>query len=51
MNVVLTEDDDLFVWKLTTSGVFTVKSLYTDMMRTYSFLIKIYLEIKGTTKN
>jgi hypothetical protein len=49
----LTEDPDVFVWKLTTNGVFSVKSMYTDMMnghtvflRKYLWKIKVPLKIK-----
>jgi hypothetical protein len=53
IRVNLTEDPDVFVWKLTTNGVFSVKSMYTDMMnghtvflRKYLWKIKVPLKIK-----
>lgn len=51
--VNLTEDQDVFGWKLTTSGLFSVKSMYADMMnghtvflRKYIWKIKVPLKIK-----
>jgi hypothetical protein len=53
IRVNLTEDPDVFVWNLTTNGVFSVKSMYTDMMnghtvflRKYLWKIKVPLKIK-----
>ena len=53
MNVNLNEDPDMFVWRATTNGVFTVKSMYEDLMnghtrflRKYLWKLKIPLKIK-----
>jgi hypothetical protein len=32
MHVKLTEEKDSFVWSLTSSGSFTVKSMYLDLL-------------------
>jgi hypothetical protein len=49
----LTDDPDNFVWKLTTSGLFTVKSMYADLMNghmvflsKYIWKLKVPLEVK-----
>jgi hypothetical protein len=51
--VTLSEEKDIFVWKLTTSGSFTVKSMYEDYMnghtiylRKYIWKLKIPLKVK-----
>jgi hypothetical protein len=53
MSVQLTQETDRFVWKLTTTGLFTVKSMYKDLMndhtpylRKYLWKIKFLLKIK-----
>jgi hypothetical protein len=53
MPVNLTEDLDIFVWKLNTLGTFSVKSMYADIMnghtvflRKYIWKIKVPLKIK-----
>ena len=53
MEVQLQDIPDTFVWKLTTSGGFTVKSMYEDLMnghtrylRKYLWKLKIPLKIK-----
>ena len=53
MMVNLTDDSDRFVWKLTTTGLFTIKSMYEDLMndhtpylRKYLWKLKIPLKIK-----
>jgi hypothetical protein len=53
MEVNLTDDSDSFIWHLTESGVFSVKSFYTDLMNghtrflhTYLWKIKVPLKIK-----
>jgi hypothetical protein len=53
MMVILNNEDDRFVWKLTSNGVFTVKSMYEDLMsdhapflRKYLWKVKIPLKIK-----
>jgi hypothetical protein len=51
--VNLSSEPDKFVWKLTDSGVFSVKSMYIDYMnghtrflRKYLWKLKILLKIK-----
>jgi hypothetical protein len=53
ININLTDEPDKFVWKLTDSGLFTVKSMYLDYMnghtrflRKYLWKLKIPLKIK-----
>jgi hypothetical protein len=53
MMVNLNDEPDCFMWKLTTSGLFTVKSMYEDLMndhtpylRKYLWKMKIPLKIK-----
>jgi hypothetical protein len=53
MNVTLQDQTDSFVWNLTTTGFFTVKSMYEDLMndhtpflRKYLWKLKIPLKIK-----
>jgi hypothetical protein len=53
MLIELSSDQDLFVWSLTNSGKFTVKSMYLDMMndntkylKRYIWKIKVPLKIK-----
>jgi hypothetical protein len=53
MPVNLTEDLDIFVWKLNISGTFSVKSMYADIMNGYMFScantlerLKVLLKIK-----
>jgi hypothetical protein len=53
MNVTLQDQTDSFVWNLTTTGLFTVKSMYEDLMndhtpflRKYLWKLKIPLKIK-----
>jgi hypothetical protein len=53
MYVTLGDQTDSFVWNLTTSGLFTVKSMYGDLMndhtpflRKYLWKLKIPLKIK-----
>jgi hypothetical protein len=43
MNVYLTTQPDTFTWKLTTSGSFTVKSLYLDYMNDHTRFLRKYL--------
>lgn len=49
----LNNDDDKFVWKLTSTGLFSVKSMYADLInnhtrffRKYLWSLKIPLKIK-----
>src|SRR4051812_32133728 len=53
MLVQLTDESDKFIWTLTESGLFSVKSMYLDLMnghtricRKYLWKIKIPLKIK-----
>ena len=53
MNVNVSQSPDRFVWKLTASGIFSVKSMYEDLMNghtrflhTYLWKLKIPLKIK-----
>jgi hypothetical protein len=53
MMVTLNEEDDCFIWRLTSNGLFTVKSMYEDLMcdhtpflRKYLWKVKIPLKIK-----
>jgi hypothetical protein len=51
MDVNLTTQQDVFVWKLTTSKLFTVKSLYLDFMNDHAkFLRKHIWNIKVPLK-
>jgi hypothetical protein len=43
MAVRLTDDPDNFVWKLTTSGLFTVKSMYADLMNGHTVFLRKYI--------
>jgi hypothetical protein len=50
---ILNDDPDEFVWGLTTSGTFTVKSMYLDLlhddtkyMKKYVWKMKVPLKIK-----
>ena len=53
ITINLTNEDDKFVWKLTSTGVFTVKSMYEDLLNGYTvnlrkqiWKLKIPLKIK-----
>lgn len=41
--VNLSTDSDIFVWKLTPSGTFTVKSMCADMMNGPTILLRKYI--------
>jgi hypothetical protein len=43
MKVNLTDDSDSFIWHLTESGIFSVKSLYTDLMNGHTRFLHKYL--------
>ena len=43
MTINLTNDDDKFVWKLTTSGSFTVKSMYKDSLNDNTVDLRKYI--------
>jgi hypothetical protein len=47
MTVNLNEESDCFVWNLTTNGLFTVKSMYEDIMSDHTlFLENTYGRLK-----
>jgi hypothetical protein len=53
IRINLNEDNDRFVWDLTSTGLFTVKSMYEDLMndhtpflRKYLWKVKVPLKIK-----
>jgi hypothetical protein len=53
MKITLSTEPDVFFWKLTDSGLFSVKSMYLDLMnghtiflRKYLWQLKILLKIK-----
>jgi hypothetical protein len=51
MDLRLAKQPDVFVWKLTTSGSFSFKSLYLDHMNDHArFLRKSIYEIKVPVK-
>jgi hypothetical protein len=41
--VQLTDMDDVFKWKLSSSGIFTVKSMYTDLLNGHTVYLKKYI--------
>jgi hypothetical protein len=43
MRVILSNEDDNFLWNLTTSGLFTVKSMYVDMMNGHTVFLRKYV--------
>jgi hypothetical protein len=43
VNVNLTAQPDVFIWKLTTSGIFSVKSLYLDYMNDHTKFLRKYI--------
>jgi hypothetical protein len=54
MSVQLKNEKDMFFWRVTTSGLFTVKSMYlnlpddsTKYLKKYIWKMKIPLKIKG----
>jgi hypothetical protein len=52
MNVHLTDEPDSFNWNLTTTGIFSIKSMYADCLNGHTvFLKKILVEHKDTTQN
>jgi hypothetical protein len=53
MTITLTSESDKFIWRLTDSGIFSVKSMYLDLMNghivylmKYLWKLKIPLKIK-----
>jgi hypothetical protein len=52
MEVLLSSAQEIFRWDLTTSGMFSVKTMYLDFINGHTKNFKkIYLEDKGTAKN
>jgi hypothetical protein len=48
MNVSLDDHEDAFFWNLTTSDLFTVKSMYEDLMNDHTpFYANIYENLKS----
>jgi hypothetical protein len=43
MNVNLHDESDKFIWNLTTSGSFTVKYMYEDLMNGHTSFLRKYL--------
>jgi hypothetical protein len=43
MTISLVNEQDKFVWNLTTSGIFTVKSMYEDLMNDHTPCLRKYL--------
>jgi hypothetical protein len=43
ITINLTSESDKFVWKLNESGMFTIKSMYLDMMNGHSVYLRKYL--------
>jgi hypothetical protein len=43
MGVELSNDSDKFVWKLNESGVFTIKSMYLNLMQGHTVFLRKYL--------
>ena len=43
MDISLTDNNDIFVWKFTTNRVFTVKSMYEDLMDEHTRFLHKYL--------
>ena len=43
MNVNLTEDPDSFKWNLSVNGLFSVKSLYANLMNDHTRFLHKYL--------
>jgi hypothetical protein len=50
--VQLNDSEDRFTWNLTESGVFSVKSMYNDLVSGHTVsLKKTYLKVEGASKN
>ena len=43
MMVQLSDEQDKFVWNLTASGVFSIKSMYEDLMNDHTVFLRKYL--------
>jgi hypothetical protein len=43
MRISLTDEEDRFVWRLTESGCFTVKSMYVDIMNGHTVFLRKYI--------
>jgi hypothetical protein len=42
--VQLTDQEDTFKWNLTTSGIFSVKTMYTDLLNDHTVFSKSIFE-------
>ena len=52
MGITLSDQTDVFVWRLTTSVLFSVKSMYLDFFKWASaFFSQVYMENEGTIKD
>jgi hypothetical protein len=49
--ISLNNGSDTFMWRLTQSGNFTVKSMYADLMNGDIFFSKIPMKFKNNTKD
>ena len=43
MDVELNNEPDVFVWRLTQNGLFSVKSMYEDLMNGHTIFLRKYL--------
>jgi hypothetical protein len=43
MNVNLSDEPDSFKWNFTTTGIFSIKSMYADYMNGHTVFLKKYL--------
>jgi hypothetical protein len=43
ITINLTSESDKFIWKLNESGMFTIKSMYLDMMNGHTIYLRKYL--------
>jgi hypothetical protein len=43
LSINLNDEEDKFVWKLSDSGSFSVKSMYTDLMNGHTVYLKKYI--------
>jgi hypothetical protein len=49
--VQLTDQEDSFKWRLTPSGLFSVKSMYINFLNDHTvYFKKVFLKEEGTTK-
>ena len=43
MDITLSNESDRFVWRLTSSGIFSVKSMYLDYLNGHTRFLKRYI--------